>query len=225
MSVADAGSDVSSDLHAGAKRRRRVSPFGNRNAAPPRIRRAVGIRGGTALGSLQSSPFFAPFCPGVKVIRTIRRGTARLATLPSVRRRELTRAVIVLAFARLALWLLPFRTLRSLMSRLGRATSSRKAATENAAVDHIARAVGVAARFIPAATCLVQAMATQFLLGRRGVESTLRLGVTRAAAGKFQAHAWVECRDRVVVGGKDSPSVYSVLPAMAAWRRCGAMAG
>jgi hypothetical protein len=134
----------------------------------------------------------------------------RLATLPSIHRRELARAVMVVSLARLALWLTPFRFLSRLMSRLGRARGSRKAATESAVVDRIAWAVVIAARIIPAATCLVQAMATQFLLGWHGIESTLRLGVTRAADESFRAHAWVECRGRIVVGGNDSPMVYSV---------------
>jgi len=139
---------------------------------------------------------------------------ARLAALSHAQRRELFRAAIVLTFVRLALWLLPFRALRTLMPRLAVATSPRKALSgnESEAIACVAWAIGIAARVVPAATCLVQAMATQYLLGRHGVESTLRFGVTRAA-GEFRAHAWITCRDRVVVGGEESPSVYSMLPA------------
>ncbi len=156
--------------------------------------------------------------------RGCRRGLRRLATLPRVRRRELARAVIMLVFARLAVWLLPFRALRPLISRLTRATVSTTTMTESAAIASVTWAVRIAARVVPAATCLVQAMAAQFLLGRHGVESTLRLGVTRAG-GAFRAHAWIECRGRVVVGGVDSPSVYSLLPEITSQRRCGAMEG
>jgi len=139
------------------------------------------------------------------------RGLHRFGTLPSMQRRELARAVIAMACARLALWMLPFRALRPLMFRLARATSSPRATTESAAIGNVAWALGVAARTIPAATCLVRALAAQFLLGRHGIESTLRLGVMRAA-GEFRAHAWVECRGRVVVGGDESPNVYCMLP-------------
>lgn len=67
--------------------------------------------------------------------------------------------------------------------------------------------------------CLVQAIAARWMLGRRGVPTTLHLGVTRAAPtdvhpeavlgglrrderpGLMRAHAWLSCEDFVVTGG------------------------
>ena len=146
-----------------------------------------------------------------RLIRTIRLGMARLASLPSVDRRELFRAAVVLISARLALWLLPFRTMRPLTSALAGVKPGRKNMTEIQAMICVAWAVAVAGRLVPAATCLVRAMAAQILLARHGVESTLRLGATRAGSGEFRAHAWLECRGQVVVGGAESPGVYSTL--------------
>ena len=39
--------------------------------------------------------------------------------------------------------------------------------------------------------CLAQSLALAWLLGRRGVATDLRLGVSRQQ-GKFDAHAWLE---------------------------------
>jgi len=73
-----------------------------------------------------------------------------------------------------------------------------------------AHAVSRAARLVPRASCLTQALALQRLLSRRGLESSLFLGVDRAGqpsetprlrAKGFEAHAWVEWRGRVLIGG------------------------
>lgn len=56
-----------------------------------------------------------------------------------------------------------------------------------------AQMVRSAARWsIGKATCLEQSLALWWLLGRQGIASSMRIG-TRKAAGKFEAHAWVEC--------------------------------
>lgn len=73
-------------------------------------------------------------------------------------------------------------------------------------------AVATAARRIPAATCLTQALAAQYLLRRRGLEADLRIGVARAAGEPLEAHAWVESRGQVVVGGVARP--YTPLPSL-----------
>ena len=41
-------------------------------------------------------------------------------------------------------------------------------------------------------TCLEQSLVLWWLLGRQGIASSVRIGAHKAA-GRFQAHAWVEC--------------------------------
>ena len=69
-------------------------------------------------------------------------------------------------------------------------------------VDRIGWAVRSAARFVPGATCLPQALAAEAILRRRGHPADLRLGVTRGDHG-VEAHAWVESYGRVIVGDGD----------------------
>ncbi|MFO7544718.1 MAG: lasso peptide biosynthesis B2 protein [Trueperaceae bacterium] len=61
-------------------------------------------------------------------------------------------------------------------------------------------AVSSAARFVPGATCLPQAMAAQALLARRGIGSIIQTGFDRTDAKGVEGHAWLVCDGEVVVG-------------------------
>jgi len=70
-----------------------------------------------------------------------------------------------------------------------------------------ARAVG--RRLLPERPCLTQALVLQYLLLRRGDTSAqLHIGVTKSD-GSLRAHAWVERKGTVLIGGATSPSKYS----------------
>ena len=81
-------------------------------------------------------------------------------------------------------------------------------------MDRLVWAVRVASHYVPDATCLTQALATQVLLNRHGCQTNLRIGVARNETGQFQAHAWVEKDGMVVIGGPASHlQRYTPLPA------------
>jgi hypothetical protein len=80
-------------------------------------------------------------------------------------------------------------------------------------IDRIAWAVDAVSRHMPVdVTCLTQALATEFLLGRLGQPSNLRIGVAKDEQNELQAHAWIEIEGRVLIGGKVDLSRYVVLP-------------
>ena len=68
-----------------------------------------------------------------------------------------------------------------------------------------AHAIKRAARLVPCASCLTQALALQHVLSSCGEASSLVLGVdsdpTKSKSRSFQAHAWIEWRGRVLIGG------------------------
>jgi len=64
----------------------------------------------------------------------------------------------------------------------------------------LGRAVQRAARAVPGALCLAQALAARVLLRRRGIEAELCLGAGRRDQGGFVAHAWLEAEGRLVYG-------------------------
>jgi hypothetical protein len=119
--------------------------------------------------------------------------------------------VVLLSVVRLGLWLLPFQTVRRLLVTITR-TAAVLPMPDHTTIERVAWAVEVVSRYVPMATCLVQALAMQVLLGHLGHPTSLRIGVARNAAGEFEAHAWVECEGRVVIGGTDAPWRFTPLP-------------
>ena len=60
---------------------------------------------------------------------------------------------------------------------------------------------------VPGATCLTGS-AGRILLGRAGHPRELRVGAGKSLASGFEAHAWLEHRGQVVLGGLDDLSRY-----------------
>jgi hypothetical protein len=126
--------------------------------------------------------------------------------------RLLLRAALLLWVARLGLWLLPLPALRRLLAKLR--TSERTSPEDSANIEKIIWAVTLASRYVPAATCLTQALAGRILLAQHGEPAILRIGVIKNEEGELDAHAWVESRGRIVIG--DSPHIcrYTQLPSV-----------
>jgi hypothetical protein len=119
-------------------------------------------------------------------------------------------AAALLPVIRLLLLVAPFEAIH----RRTRATRAPAApARDDGVIASVAWSVAAAARRIPFATCLSQALAVQFLLARRGIESTLWLGARRTEVGRFSAHAWVQCGGRFVIGGPTEG--FSLFPPLA----------
>jgi Transglutaminase-like superfamily len=135
-----------------------------------------------------------------------------LFLLPS-ERYLLLKSVLLLYAARLGLWLLPLPTLRRLLAKL-RPVKPIPPERQSANIHKITWAVVLASRYVPAATCLTQALAGQVLLAQHGEPALLRIGVTKNEAGKLEAHAWVESRGRIVIGASAELSRYTRLPPM-----------
>ncbi len=124
----------------------------------------------------------------------------RFLALPSRDRCLLVRAAFLVGSIRIGLCVIPFQGMRRILawrmySHVGQRT------TAHSSLDRVAWAVRVASRYVPRATCLAQALAAHRLLEREGHPACLRIGVARNAEGLFQAHAWVESRGEVVLGG------------------------
>ena len=159
----------------------------------------------------------------MKQIYPARGRTCKFLSLPAMERRLLLQSLLLVSLIRLSLWLLPFR----MVWRLAQGAENSGALAEllpqgglrepqsndvpvppgqerSREVSRIAWAVTAASQYIPAASCLTQALATQVLLRRHGYPAELRIGVTRAPSGTLQAHAWVESQGVVVIGGPEA---------------------
>jgi hypothetical protein len=67
-------------------------------------------------------------------------------------------------------------------------------------VGRVAWGVRVVSRFVPFASCLTRAQAGQILLARRGIASTLCLGVRTGRHSRVEAHAWLTVGKLLVLG-------------------------
>jgi hypothetical protein len=132
----------------------------------------------------------------------------RFARMPRAEKFLFLHALFVVSAARVGLWLLPIGAIRRLFLRQGRETMTQS-------VAGLVWAVRAASRYVPAATCLTQALALHWLLERAGHRSKIHLGAKKDGDGKFAAHAWVECEDRVVIGGAEAQDYVP----LAAWQK------
>ena len=107
----------------------------------------------------------------------------------------LAEALVCVSVIRLALWLVPFRFLR---------LAPRVAARPAADTDRLTWAVLAAAAVVPDSTCLVRALAAQRLFARHGHASNLHIGVAPSVEEGLAAHAWLECRGAILVGGSNT---------------------
>ena len=106
----------------------------------------------------------------------------------------LVQAWVVLLVLDLGLRLLPFPRVQKLAVPRRRAWDGAVALE----IRRLERLVDIAARnHLYPMTCLRQALSLQWLLGQRGIDTHLQIGV-RKESGVLKAHAWLECAGRVL---------------------------
>ena len=128
-------------------------------------------------------------------------------------RRLVLEAAASLIVVRVLLWALPFASIARMAAGRARHEQRRARADEASRIGRILLAVS---RRLPfGMTCLVEALAAQAMLRRRGCTSVLRFGVRSGKTGgrPIDAHAWLVCDGRVVVGGIEALRDYATLEA------------
>lgn len=123
----------------------------------------------------------------------------RFLALDRSDRMFLAGCIIVVATVRLCLSLLSYRRMQ--------AWFPATPAVDNPSAPELVRiAWGIrnAARLVPGASCLTQALSGQFILARRGKASQIRIGVARDDEGRFIAHAWLISAGKIVLGGAET---------------------
>lgn len=116
----------------------------------------------------------------------------------------LIEAFFWLGWARLLVLSVPFRWIVVLWGLHAQPFSSAGgtptplAASRSQAVQH---AIATISPYTPwHSNCLAQALAASALLRRRGLASTLYLGVAKDRTHRLQAHAWLSCGGELVTG-------------------------
>jgi hypothetical protein len=138
------------------------------------------------------------------------RRVRRFFTLAAPERRLLLRALWRLCRTCVRLRLVPEKKWQPMLQSRAAAVSSPARFSE----EQVAWAVRAAARYVPAANCLPQAIVAKELLEEQGYQPTIRIGVRRPEESGLKAHAWVDIAGRVVLG--EDGEHYSALGAGAA---------
>lgn len=133
----------------------------------------------------------------------------RFLSLPMADRLLFLQSMSLLGVVAVMLRILPFPLVQRLLLQ-GKAGSGGNITEQ--VEKGVVWSVSSASRFVPAATCLPQAIVAKLLLEKRGCPATLRLGVAMSPRQELVAHAWIERDGRILIGGTDSYSRYSALP-------------
>jgi hypothetical protein len=77
------------------------------------------------------------------------------------------------------------------------------------------------AKVVPGSNCLTRALSLQYLLGRSGHDSTIRIGVSDSQSKGFEAHAWVIHDGYEIIGHLDEDiSRFSPIVDLRPQRKC-----
>jgi hypothetical protein len=120
-------------------------------------------------------------------------------------------AVVLLTIVRVGLRIVRYGTVRRLLHRYARGRAAERSSIEQ--VLRVVGAVAVVDRRLSRTSCLVNALAADAMLRRRGYASKLCLGVRYAdkKAKRLEGHAWIEHRGIVVLGTLDNLKDYIVM--------------
>ena len=119
------------------------------------------------------------------------------------------KATILLIFIRLGLKFVSLKTLRQQLAKVAQFSTPDKPLS----IYKIIWSITTASSYMPEVKCLARGLAAQTLLQQQGYTPILKIGVAKDANQMFVAHAWVECKGRVVMGGiGNSIKKYRVMP-------------
>lgn len=117
------------------------------------------------------------------------------------------RCLVVVAATRVGLSVVGYRRISGWFSMRG-----EPRAPAPVELGRVAWGVRAASRLIPGATCLTQALAGQYLLGRAGIASTVRIGVNASGDKGFAAHAWLVSDSTILLGAAtEDPAAFTPL--------------
>jgi len=124
------------------------------------------------------------------------RNLSRVLSLSGSEMLFLAHCLLVVAAVRLGLTLFSYNRLRRMVTQLD--------APHEAGIGDLRRVawgVAAAARLVPYASCLTQALSGQYILARQGNASKIRIGIERDTGTQLKAHAWLMSGNHIVLGG------------------------
>lgn len=125
----------------------------------------------------------------------------RAFRLPFADQWLLAETLVWLGLWRLLILLFPFKRLMPALSTPSAGSPPALSAAQTAMAVRVGWAVELAGRYTPwHSTCLVRAATGKAILSRRGIGSTLFIGVLQADSSSLKAHAWLQSDGRILTG-------------------------
>ena len=121
--------------------------------------------------------------------------------LPRKNQILLIKTLLTLVKVRLMLWFMSFHHIQKYFSNI-RVTEKR-----DKTVCELSWSLKVVSHYLPGTTCLTNALAGYILLSKHGYSSLVKIGVGKSDEGEFEAHAWLEYGDRIIIGESEKEYV------------------
>ncbi len=117
--------------------------------------------------------------------------------LPSRDKLVAIEVVFWVILIRLMVWIFPFKFVQKRVQKIASYLSSYNASSVS--MSRLRVMIVIVSKYVPRATCLVQALAGYILFSKYGYITSIKIGVLNEN-GEFEAHAWLENDNRVVLG-------------------------
>ncbi len=137
------------------------------------------------------------------ILKALIRKVGIVMRLPLADKGLLLEALVLLAFARVAVLLLPFRWVARVLGKEEAQTPAEEQLAHVVQIRRVGAMIRETARNVPwTSKCLDQALAAKIMLARRAIATTVYLGVNVDEQGQLAAHAWLRSGTLYVTGGK-----------------------
>jgi heme/copper-type cytochrome/quinol oxidase subunit 2 len=117
--------------------------------------------------------------------------------LPSWEKKVALESLLWVIRIRIMLWIFPFTTVQTKVQE--RVIKHHSTSEHVITMPRLRIMIVAASRYVPRATCLVQALAGYILFSKYGYSTSIKIGVL-TENGEFEAHAWLEHDEKVVLG-------------------------
>ncbi|MTK63718.1 MAG: lasso peptide biosynthesis B2 protein [Methanobacterium sp.] len=120
--------------------------------------------------------------------------------LSKTRKNLVLKSLLITILIRISLHIISFSRINNYITSI-----SKSGKNNGEKLEDILWAVEVASDLIPRSTCLTTAIVGYFMLSKYDYSSNLKVGVIRE--DKFEAHAWLEMDNNIVLGKLDTEYV------------------
>ena len=117
--------------------------------------------------------------------------------LPSWEKKVALNSFLWVIRIRIMLWMFHFSTVQNRVQKI--ACNYNSTPKNTITMNRLRIIIVAASRYVPRATCLVQALAGYILFSKYGYNTSIKIGVL-TENGEFEAHAWLEYDEKVVLG-------------------------